>query len=1197
MAENGNGSPEGRGETERDTTASVGELLEVVARREDFLSELRDGPLYKRDLIDALDTSRSTVDRAMRELTDAGFAERVDEGFVATPTGALAVERYHEYTADVADVFGASEALEPLPPGRCPSTSMIAGADIRLASVPRPYRALDPVREAIGDTDHLQAVLPNIADSEHLRRYRDRAVEAGATVELVCAPELYDALRERFPELLRELVVEGDARIYTGEVPPYATLVAESDGDATTSVVVYSDPGSVHAALHNDTAAAVRWARAAFERHRADGDEVSEEIRSLSSSDREGDGESSGRPVPGRAAATATGRHEASPPTRPEPNDPGGGFVRLTPDYFQRRTPAPPERCWRTGLGLPEVAAGYAVERERPTGDGRERLTEGLLARLRDGTDQVVLGPPGAGKSTVCKLVACRWYERGYGPVLYRRSGRGESFDDPASLRAALQTADGHALVVVEDAVRAEANDVFEVAAGFDGAADVTFLCDARTGEWEDPDAFPADAELDAVRAAFEPCHLPRVDERECERFVDRFEETVGETVPVEATDLLAEIRSGAEERSGPDTGAGAEADDPRPGETLLLFHRLATYASPLAGNETTTSTTLDEDVQRLYHDLAAADSELPLEVGILVNLLNAAGLGVPPAYVHALAGEGQHRVVNETLDRLEGQVLFPTASSDGYRTIHEAWSVRFLEHLLAERSPAAAHRRIGECLSAVLSLTDPECREHVEWVLEGETDALSGPAEQPGAWAERLVTQVFELGLERPKLAPLFGKAGYGSITLPEAAPASLDRDCIEWRGRMYLSGYYLDRAEHEFEALAEQSGSVEEGPARERLLATSLEGRGRVALERGDTGIAAELLGRALGRYRTLEDDHGVADCLLELGNVAREGGDYRDAPAYYRRALRQYQAIGSVSGRGRALRGFGMVFQERGRDERSAAYHEAALELFQGVGDRVRRARCLLSLGITSKKTEDFETGRSQYKRALELFREVGNRHGEAACLTNLGEIARKEEEYDDAERYQRESLRVYREMGDQRSTAIALNNLGIIAEEQGDLEAAERHQREALDLRQELGNDQDIAFSLHNLGVLAKDRERYEVARDRLEESLATLERLGDDRSVAITRIELGEVAEGRGALDRARDQYERALETARDADLPRTSLDALDRLVDFHAGRGERRAAVDRCRTAVELAAEADLPDRRETFEGRLESLLDEPTVD
>jgi len=137
------------------------------------------------------------------------------------------------------------------------------------------------------------------------------------------------------------------------------------------------------------------------------------------------------------------------------------GFVRLTPAYFER-DPIEFESALLSGFSLVEVRAGYPIERKKT--EGSSSVSEELVGQLQNGEDRTIVGAGGSGKSTVCKRVACQWYDDPEtGPVFYRESGSAAAFESVGTLLSTIQDAEGHVLVVVEDAVRREAQSIYEV--------------------------------------------------------------------------------------------------------------------------------------------------------------------------------------------------------------------------------------------------------------------------------------------------------------------------------------------------------------------------------------------------------------------------------------------------------------------------------------------------------------------------------------------------------------------------------------------------------------------------------------------------------------------------------------------------------------------------------------------------------------
>lgn len=820
------------------------------------------------------------------------------------------------------------------------------------------------------------------------------------------------------------------------------------------------------------------------------------------------------------------------------------GFVRVDAEYFADREPADPLRAWRTGLELADVHAGYAIDRTVERDGERVALVEELVERLAADEYVALVGLSGTGKSTVCKGVACDWHETGYGPVLYREGGTGVGFERPGDLERWARAVDGHALVVVENAVRTDANAVFAAMEAVDGSANVSFLLDARRDEWHTPDAVGISARLDTYRrTAVDAVSLPPPDGQECERFVEGLERIVGESVPVAAEDLLADIRG---ESTGDD---GNEDEAVRPGELLLLIHRLAEYAEPFEGDEAATLSTFVESVQRAYADLRAIDDDRVLDVGVLANLLNAAGIGVHHDLLQAAVPDGDGEIVHVALEALEGHVFFPvddTNADDGneaggragvsghttpFRPVHEEWSTTFLAHVLDREGDRAAHERVGRCLTAILVLADDaDRRDRVDWLCYGDTPRLDRIAADPEGWVERFIEQAFSLGLHRPKLAALFGTSPYSRIELPAASPTDLAARCARWRGRMYAHAGDFDPAEREFEFL---EGLADDGAVTDPA-AVRAEGqlrRGWIARLRSDFDAAEERLMTALESYRERDDPRGIAASLKHLGIVARRSGDLDTAGEYHSRSLAIYRKLGDRQGEAETLGYLGSTAMSRGEYETAETYYHRSLEAHRKNGDEYNVVTVLNNLGGTVLRQGDLGTAAKYYKRCLQLACEIGDRRNEASCLSNLGTVARLGGDLDEAtDRYTR-SLSIHEELDHDLGRAECLNNLGDIAELRGRFDTAtDRHER-SLAINRRLGDQYGCALSHANLGGIARKRGRLGDAEERLTTGLDTAREVENKHAEAICLIRLGDVARERGDLGTAEERLRTGLDIA------------------------------------------------------------------
>ncbi|MFC4407573.1 tetratricopeptide repeat protein [Haloarchaeobius iranensis] len=1121
--------------------------IEVIARRVEFLERLQTGPAHKPDLVESLDHSRSTVDRAVKELDEAGLVTRETEGYVTTQAGRLAAERYRSFLLDQQQILAARDVLEAIPPDRPVPLELVTRATE--ASTDGPYRLFEHLAARLRDADRYRAVVPHFADSRHLRLCHARAVRDGTPVTVHTSADELSRLREEFPYMVAELADSSAFSARTGDVPPVGLVLTDAPETAVTLVAYGGD--DVAGFLHTDDEDAVAWAEQRYESIAADTHEATAALRDAAT-DTDLPSLTGGR-------LPTTLRSE--------------GFVRVDDRYFERREPMSPATACRAGLGLPEVHAGYAVDRTR---DG-DSVTGTLLDRVRDGESVALVGPPGTGKSTLCRRVACRFNEHDDAAVLYRRSAGGQPFESRATLDAFIETTRGPVLVVAEDAVRATANTVFEVMRDFDGDDDVAFLVDARESEWRDPDEFPMDARLESFRhEAVETVTMPPLTDADVERVVARVDDLTDEALAVPVADVVRDVRSES------------------PGTISLLFHRLASYVEPLAPYEPGTPSTLDEDVDRLRRDLDDC-GDLAVEVGILANVLNAAGLPVAEPYLRAGGRDPDDETaatVDEALSRLHGHVLFgsPTDGATGYRSVAETWSTRYLERVGDDREDASD--RFAAAVNGLFGLADsPDDRAAVAAAASRHTAALDGIVADPTDWADEAVTTVFDLGTSAPKLAPLFGTTDASAIELPEACSDETRLRAIEARGELFTGAGALDRASAEFETLVEAARDCPDVDTDERRL-TALYGRCQIARRRGEHEAAERHARERRSLAESLDSPREVAQSRLLLGQIAHGRGDLDEAEAELSAALETFEALEEPRGEAETRRERGLVAAYRGDHGTAADHLRRSLERYRDLDDRRGEASVLSHLGELDRQRRDVETASERFLRALELARDLGDRALEGESLATLANLELTAGDLDAAERHVEQAIEVAREIDERAVVPALFGTFGDVEYERGNDAAAREHYERGLAPAAEAGDSRTAAILRRGRAlVLARDGDAGQALED-AERAVELAEEVGDRAvqvrsrcALATARREHGEYEAAVGALDRAHDLVsaggqptavalvatERGVTERERGDLAAAAAAlerALDALEGSHAAGSTARARFERGLTAL-----------------------------
>lgn len=246
------------------------EVLDLLARRRSMLASLAEAPREKPVLVEATGLSRSTVDRAVRELEAAGLVERRDDGYAATATGRLVSRRDASFREDLADLAAAQPLLDLLPADAPVAAAAVLGAEVHLATPPEPHRAYDPLLDLLSEARRVCALSPSHANPETRDLLYERTVEEGCPVEFVFQRDLADHLLSEHPEAVRAGMVEGEFRPFAHPSVPFGLAVGYGTDAVRCALVVYDERGDLAGVAVNDDPDALDWAERVFWRFRSE---------------------------------------------------------------------------------------------------------------------------------------------------------------------------------------------------------------------------------------------------------------------------------------------------------------------------------------------------------------------------------------------------------------------------------------------------------------------------------------------------------------------------------------------------------------------------------------------------------------------------------------------------------------------------------------------------------------------------------------------------------------------------------------------------------------------------------------------------------------------------------------------------------------------------------------------------------------
>lgn len=249
------------------------EVMAVVARRGDVLRALADDGGRKCELDDELDVSRSTIDRAIRELEALGLVERTEDGYYRTLSGSLALDEYSRFRSRMDGVLGAREVLSPLPNDTDVDAAVVDDAEIVLADRHSPLRPATHQIEIVERATHVRAVASAVLP-QHVDAYYEGIVERGMHAEIVLSSPV-----------MERVVADHDGKFHdslaTGRVDlrqldrslPYSLMVASTPDGPVMGMLVYVEEG-IKGFVGNDSAEAVSWARSRLDDYWSDASPV-----------------------------------------------------------------------------------------------------------------------------------------------------------------------------------------------------------------------------------------------------------------------------------------------------------------------------------------------------------------------------------------------------------------------------------------------------------------------------------------------------------------------------------------------------------------------------------------------------------------------------------------------------------------------------------------------------------------------------------------------------------------------------------------------------------------------------------------------------------------------------------------------------------------------------------------------------------
>lgn len=233
-------------------------VCDAMIRRIEVVETLLEAPKDKRTLVEDLSISRSTVDRATRELESLGLIRYTADGY--TPTSVC--ERTATHFFELTDAIGLRRQWEPflqwVPDDEFDlDFHLLEDAELLLPEQGDPWAMVNRHVQLLKEADYSRVLLP-LCGLHAYEAVHQKIIDEGGRCDSVVAPSVANTLQSNpdYAELTEDLVPTGrfTVSVYKDEIPYFVGIL-----DDTVQIGV-DENGEPRALLETDSPEIRDWA-------------------------------------------------------------------------------------------------------------------------------------------------------------------------------------------------------------------------------------------------------------------------------------------------------------------------------------------------------------------------------------------------------------------------------------------------------------------------------------------------------------------------------------------------------------------------------------------------------------------------------------------------------------------------------------------------------------------------------------------------------------------------------------------------------------------------------------------------------------------------------------------------------------------------------------------------------------------------
>lgn len=241
--------------------------LALSGRRRAFLELLDAEPAYKRDIVDAVDESRSTVGRAVAELEAVDLITRDGDGrFAITGKGRLFLDTYLESLEILETGNEAAPLLDHLPDDIRIPPGFFVDASVTIAQGPDPTEGLREVFELLSTATEARILARADHAPEIVRLgYRRAVIDEAMDINAVINRAMVDRIETEYATLIDGVEESPQVQVSVLDPLPFGLYVLEDGTDKSVILITHDENLVYRGFILSKSPWALDWAADAFE--------------------------------------------------------------------------------------------------------------------------------------------------------------------------------------------------------------------------------------------------------------------------------------------------------------------------------------------------------------------------------------------------------------------------------------------------------------------------------------------------------------------------------------------------------------------------------------------------------------------------------------------------------------------------------------------------------------------------------------------------------------------------------------------------------------------------------------------------------------------------------------------------------------------------------------------------------------------